>query len=59
MRKFTRVARFTSAIFIFIFLREKTDRLAPKYKRQLTTRQVFRQVERRFHSWNSRRQPLS
>ena len=30
----------------------------PKNMRQLTTQQVFRQVERRFHSRDSKRQPL-
>ena len=39
-------------------LRQKADRQAPKHRRRLTTWQVFRQVERRFHSRDSNRQPL-
>ena len=43
--------------FYFI-LRQKADRLVPKYKRQVTTWQVSRHVERRFHSRESNCQPL-
>jgi hypothetical protein len=42
----------------FLFLRQKVDRPAPKHRRQLTTWQVLSQVERRFHSRGSNRQPL-
>ena len=42
---------------LFIFLRQKADRPMPKHRRQFTTWQVFRQVERRFHSRDSNRQP--
>ena len=44
--------------FILFFLRQKADRPAPKHRRQFTTWQVFRQVERRFHSRDSNHQPL-
>ena len=39
-------------------LRQKADRPTPKHKRQLTTWQVFHQVERKFHIQDSNRQPL-
>ena len=45
-------------IYLFTFLRQKDDRPTPKPMRQLTTWQVFCQVERRFHSQESNRQPL-
>ena len=44
--------------FFFFFGRQKADRRAPKHKRQFTTWQVFRQVERRFHSRDSNCQPF-
>ena len=44
--------------FFFFFLRQKADRPTPKHIRQLTTWQVFCQVERRFHNRESNRQPL-
>ena len=36
----------------FISLRQKADMPTPKHERQLTTWQVFYQVERRFHGRN-------
>ena len=49
--------RFTILFSFFLF--ETEGRQAnPKHRRQLTTWQVFRQVERRFHGWDSNRQPL-
>ena len=45
-------------LFFFSFLRQKADKPTPKHRRRLTTWQVFRQVERRFHSRDSNRQPL-
>ena len=50
---------FLKVFFSFLFfLRQKTKRPAPKHKRQLTTWQVFYQVERRFYSQESNRHPL-
>ena len=46
------------SFFLFLFLRQKVDWPAPKHRRQFTTWQVFHQVERRFHSRDSNRQPL-
>ena len=47
------------SIFIFYLFGETEGRQAnAKHRRQLTTWQVFRQVERRFHSQDSNRQPL-
>jgi hypothetical protein len=40
------------------FLRQKAEKPMPKHKRQLTTWQVFCQVERRFRIRESNRQPL-
>ena len=51
------VKKIVEGIFIY-FLRQKADRPAPKHRRQFTTWQVFRQVERRFHSRDSNCQPL-
>ena len=48
----------THCIHFYFFLRQKADRPTPKHRRQFTTWQVFRQVERRFHSRDSNRQPL-
>ena len=46
-------------LFYSFHLRHKADRPLPKHKRQLiTTWQVFCQVERRLHNWESNRQPL-
>ena len=45
-------------IFFIFFMKQKADRLVPKHMRHLTIWQVFRQVERRFHSRESNRQPL-
>ena len=46
-------------IYFFGFLFEtEADRPAPKHRSQLTTWQVFCQVERRFHSRESNYQPL-
>ena len=45
--------------FDFFSMRQKVDMTAPKRRRQLTTWQVFCQVERRFHSRESNRRPLS
>ena len=44
--------------FSLSFLRLKANMRVPKHMRQLTTWQVFYQVERRFHSWELNRQPL-
>ena len=44
-------------ILLFIYLRLNADMSAPKHMRQLTTWQVFYQVERRFHSHELNRQP--
>ena len=40
------------------FFRHMASRPMPKHLRQLTTWQVFRQVERRIHTQESNRQPL-
>ena len=40
------------------FSRQKVDRPAPKHMIRLTTWQIFRQVERRFHNQESIRWPL-
>ena len=47
----------TNCIY-FIFERKKADKPVPKHRRQWTTWQIFCQVERRFHSHESNRQPL-
>ena len=46
-------------LFIYLlFLKQKADMPMPKHRRQLTTWQVFRQVKRRFHTWESNWQSL-
>ena len=51
-------ARSPTSFLFSSFSRPKADRQAPKHMRQLTTWQVLCQVERRFHSRESNRQPL-
>lgn len=47
-------------IFFWIFFwRHKADKPSPKHMRKLTIKQVFCQVQWRFHSRDSNRQPLS
>ena len=51
----------TIFLFLFDFLffwRQKADMPSPKQRRQLTTWQVFYQVDMRFHSRESNHQPL-
>ena len=47
-----------TSYFSSSFLRQIAERPTPEYRRQLTTSQVFCQVERRIRSRESNHQPL-
>ena len=52
------IVQFFLLLYYYYYFRQEGERSASKYRRQLVTWQVFYQVERRFHSWESNRQPL-
>ena len=56
--KFTMLHTWNDIYYLFGFLRQKVNMLAPKHRRSLTTWQVLCQVKRRFHNQESNRQPL-
>ena len=56
--KFKTAGKFSTILLLLFFLKHKSNMPTPKHTRQLTTWQVFCQVERKFQSRELNRQPL-